>query len=61
LRRPRSKSEQSFVWTFPPKLTPEGIEPETLREAHSKISSQPLGEPQTGSLPSNLFFAMREN
>jgi len=34
------------LWTCPPKLTPEGIEPETLRGAHSKIPSQPLGQPK---------------
>jgi hypothetical protein len=43
---PRSKSEFCFIWTCPPKLAPEGIKPETLRGAHSKISSQPLGQPQ---------------
>ena len=50
LQGPRSKPEQSSVWTCPPKLALEGIEPETLREAYSKIPSQPLGQPQMGLL-----------
>jgi len=29
-------------------LAPKGIEPETLRGAHSKIPSEPLGQPQMG-------------
>jgi hypothetical protein len=29
-------------------MTLEGIEPETLRGAHSKIPSQPLDQPQMG-------------
>ena len=44
----RSKLEQSSVSTCPPKLALEGIEPETLREAHSKISilKPTTGQPQ---------------
>jgi len=34
----------------PPKLAPEGIEPETFGGANSKIPNQPLGQPQMGSL-----------
>ena len=48
LAGPHSKPEQSSKWTCPPKLAPEGIEPETFRGAHSKILSQPLGQPQMG-------------
>jgi len=40
LAGPYSKPEQSSKWTCPPKLAPEGIEPETLRGANSKILSQ---------------------
>jgi len=43
--------EQNSVWTCPPKLAPEEIEPETLRVAHSKISSQLLGQLQMGLNP----------
>ena len=34
------KPEQSFVWTSPPKFALEGIKPETLRGAHSKVPSE---------------------
>ena len=34
------------ICTSPPRLPPEGIELETLRKAHFKIPSQPLGQPQ---------------
>ena len=40
------KLEQCSVWICPPKLTLEGIEPETLKGTPSKIPNQPLGQPQ---------------
>jgi len=52
---PHSKPEQSSVWICPPKLASEGIEPEILRGAHSKISSQPLDLPQMGMLDISLI------
>jgi len=42
----RLKPKQSSVWTFPPKLAQKEIVHETLRGARSKISIQPLGQPQ---------------
>jgi len=45
---PRLKPEQALYVLIPPKLTPLGIEPETFGGANSKISSQPLGQPQMG-------------
>jgi hypothetical protein len=48
LRGPRLKPEQALYGLSPPKLAPEGIEPETSGGANSKIPSQPLGQPQMG-------------
>ncbi|AES72396.1 hypothetical protein MTR_3g090090 [Medicago truncatula] len=45
---PRLKSEQALYGLSPPKLAPEGIEPETSGGANSKIPSQPLDQPQMG-------------
>ncbi|AES93883.1 hypothetical protein MTR_5g008580 [Medicago truncatula] len=39
---------QALYGLNPPKLVSEGIEPETSGGANSKISSQPLGQPQMG-------------
>jgi len=50
LRGSRLKLEQALYRLSPPKLTPEGIEPETFGGAYSKIPSQPLGQPQMGLL-----------
>jgi len=41
LRGPRLKPEQALYGLSPPKLTSEGIEPETFGGANSKIPSQP--------------------
>jgi len=49
LQGPCLKPEQALYGLSPPKLTPEGIEPETFGGANSKIPSQPLGQPQMGS------------
>jgi len=43
LRGARLKPEQALYGLSPPKLAPEGIEPETFGGANSKIPSQPLG------------------
>jgi len=48
LRGPRLKPEQGLYGLSPPKLAPEGIEPETFGGANSKIPCQPLGQPQMG-------------
>jgi len=48
LRRARLKPEQALHGLSPPKLTLEGIEPETFGGANSKITNQPLGQPQMG-------------
>jgi len=40
LSGPHLKSKQSFVWSSPPKVAPRGMKPETLRWAHSKVTSQ---------------------
>jgi len=42
------KPEQALYGLSPPKLAQEGIEPETFGGANSKISSQPVGQPQMG-------------
>jgi len=39
---PRLKPEQAMYGLSPPKLAPEGIEPETIGGANSKIPNQPL-------------------
>jgi len=42
----RLKPEQALYGLRSPKLAPEGIEPETFGGANSKITSQPLSQPQ---------------
>ncbi|AET03405.1 hypothetical protein MTR_8g069220 [Medicago truncatula] len=49
LRGPRLKPDIAPYGLSPPKLAPDGIEHETLRGANSKISNQPLDQPQMGS------------
>jgi len=55
LRGPRLKPEQTLYGLSPPKLAPEGIEPETFGGANSKIPSQPLGQPQMGFIFAKLI------
>jgi len=44
------KLEQALYGLSPQKLAPEEIEPETFGGANSKISSQPLRQPQMSYL-----------
>jgi len=54
LQGPCLKPEQALYGLSPPKLAPEGIEPETFGGANSKIPSQPLGQPQLSFFAPNL-------
>jgi len=58
LRGARLKPEQALYGLSPPKLAPEGIEPETFGRANSKMPSQPLGQLQMGSIIDNVMITI---